>query len=283
MTRCLAIACTLAAIASSPAHAQTAGLQQIAGAQMYVQRVGTGPPILFLHGGLVFFDNNFAKQRDYFSSFREVIGFDRPGHGHSPDDGKPFSYRKMAEETAALIEALGIGPVDIVGHSDGGNIGLIVAAEHPNLVRRLVVSGANIRAGLPPEELKRRESWTPEQVTAKVREFETRLPPFMRADYEKVAPGGAAAWPVLMEKFYRLALVPIAVDPAALKQIRTPVLVIAGDKDFTSIEETLEIQRAIPKARLFIVPGTGHGTFTQQPELMNLAIRRFLEAPAAGK
>jgi pimeloyl-ACP methyl ester carboxylesterase len=56
------------------------------------------------------------------------------------------------------------------------------------------------------------------------------------------------------------------------------VLVIAGDRDFTSIEETTKIYRSLRKAQLFIVPGAGHGTFSERPELVNLAIRRFLEA-----
>jgi pimeloyl-ACP methyl ester carboxylesterase len=49
----------------------------------------------------------------------------------------------MAEDTAAVIEQLGLGLVDIAGHSGGGNIGLLLARDHPQLVRRLVISGAN--------------------------------------------------------------------------------------------------------------------------------------------
>jgi pimeloyl-ACP methyl ester carboxylesterase len=68
-------------------------------------------------------------------------------------------------------------------------------------------------------------------------------------------------------------------DPADLAAIQAPVLVIAGDKDFTSIEETAEIYRGLRKAQLFIVPGVGHGTFSGKAELVNLAIRQFLDAP----
>ena len=68
-------------------------------------------------------------------------------------------------------------------------------------------------------------------------------------------------------------------DAADLAAIQAPVLVIAGDKDFASLEETAEIFRGLRKARLFIVPGAGHGTFSDMPELVNLAIRRFLDAP----
>ena len=86
------------------------------------------------------------------SAFRTVIGVDRRGHGHSPDNGEPFSYKEMSEDMAALIVTLGVAPVDVVGHSDGGNIGLILARDHPGLVRRLVVSGANLKPGLAPAD-----------------------------------------------------------------------------------------------------------------------------------
>ena len=275
----VAAAALLASCAAVPR--ESSRFVEIGGAKIHVERFGAGAPIVFLHGGLVFFDNNFEKQRDYFASFREVIGIDRRGHGHSPDDARPFSYREMAEETAAVIRALGLGPVDVVGHSDGGNIGLILAREHPELVRRLAISGANLRPGLPPDELQRRASWTSAQVSEKTREIEAHLPPAFRIDYGKVAPDGTAHWPVLLEKSYRMWVTPVVIEPAELKLIKAPVLVIAGDHDFTSIEDTTEIYRALPRGQLLILPSTGHGTFSERPELVNLAIREFLERPDA--
>lgn len=269
------MACAWVASAATPLESGV--YRDIRNSRIYVETIGSGPPLLFLHGGLLYFDNSFAKQRDYFSSFRKVIGFDRPGHGHSPDNGKPFSYREMAEDTAAVIESLGIGPVDIVGHSDGADIGLILAHDHPALVRRLVISGTNIRAGLPPDELERRKQWSPEQTAEKLRQLEQQLQPHFRTDYESVAPKGEANWQNLLAKSYALWLTPVVIETAGLKSIQAPVLVIAGDKDFTSLEETTEIFRSLPHAQLFIVPGTGHGTFTERPDLMNQVVREFLE------
>ncbi len=258
---------------------ETRGYLDVRGSKIYVETFGSGTPIVFLHGGLLYFDNSFAKQRDYFASTRKVIGIDRPGHGHSPDNGRPFTYQEMAEDMAAVIEQLGIGPVDVVGHSDGGDVGLILARDHPQLVRRLVVSGANLTAGLPPEELKRRSQWSPQQLAEKVRQFEEKLPPKFRADYQAVAPDGAGQWEKFLLKSYPLWLTPVVVETTDLKTIRTPVLVIAGDKDFTSIEETVVIYRALPRGELLIVPGTGHMTFSERAELTNLAISEFLGRP----
>ena len=115
----------LAAIADSSNGTQR--YYEVRGAKLYTQIYGRGPPLVFLHGGLAFFDNSFAKQRDYFSSFRTVIGIDQRGHGHSPDGPWALSYKMMADDTAAIIEKLGLGPVDIVGHSDGGDLALVLS------------------------------------------------------------------------------------------------------------------------------------------------------------
>jgi len=281
----LAAACATAAMpAYSDGNATaTHRFYEVHGSKLYVETFGSGAPIVFLHGGLLYFDNNFDKQRDYFASFRKVIGIDRRGHGHSPDNAKPFSYQEMAEDTAAVIEQLGVGPVDVVGHSDGGNIGLILARDHPQLVRRLVISGANIRAGLPADELQRRSQWSPQQVAEKVRQIADRLPPNFRTDYQKVAPDGPEHWWTLLTKSYQLWQTPIVIETTDLKIIKLPVLVMAGDHDFSSIEDNVENYRSLPRAQLVILPGTGHGTFLERPELANLATREFLERPESDK
>lgn len=272
-----------------PAHADTtptnpaAQFIEVRGSRLYTETIGSGPPIVFLHGGILFFDNAFAKQRDYFASFRKVIGIDRRGHGHSPDDARPFTYQDMADDTAAVIEKLGVGPVDVIGHSDGGNVGLILAHDHPELVRRLIVSGANLRPGLSPAELEQRKSWSAQQVEDAARKLSAQLPPSFRSDYESVAPDGAARWWAFLSKSYRMWVMPVVISTADLKTIAAPVLVMAGDHDFTPLEETTEIYTSLQHAQLFILPGTGHGTMQDRPELANLAMREFLERPEAGK
>jgi pimeloyl-ACP methyl ester carboxylesterase len=252
---------------------------EVHGAKLYTQTFGRGAPVLFLHGGMLFFDNAFPKQRDYFAATHTVIGIDQRGHGHSPGGAWKLSYLGMAEDTAAIIERLGLGPVDIVGHSDGANIGLLLARDHPQLVRRLVISGANLRSGLSAAEFEERGKWSAEQTAAKVRELAARLPPWFKQDYASVSPDGADHYLSMLTKCYELWGQPIVMEPAALKKIAAPVLVMAGDHDFTSIEETTEIFRGLPRGRLLILPKTGHGTFGERPELVNLAIRDFLDEP----
>jgi pimeloyl-ACP methyl ester carboxylesterase len=252
---------------------------EVHGSRLYVQVSGSGPPVVFLHGGLHHFDNSFAKQRDEFSRSHTVIGIDQRGHGHSPDDVRPFSYQEMADDTAEVIRGLGLGPVDIVGHSDGADVALILASRRPDLVRRVAISGGNLRPGLPPAEAAVRQGWSERQLAEFLPTFEKKLPPNFRREYEAVEPDGVDHWSVVLAKSYRLWLTPVVIDAAGLAAIQAPVLVIAGDRDFASLDETAEIYRGIGKAQLFIVPGAGHATFSSKPGLVNLAILEFLDAP----
>jgi pimeloyl-ACP methyl ester carboxylesterase len=274
----LFVVCMVAAAgtyADNPAATQR--FYEVPGAKLYTETFGHGPPLLFLHGGMLFFDNNFAKQRDYFAAYRTVIGIDQRGHGHSPDGPWSLSYKLMADDTAAVLEQLNLGPVDVIGHSDGGDIALLLARDHPQLVRRVVVSGANLRSGLSAEEVQRRSQWPPEQSAAKLRTLADSLPPYFLADYGRVSPDGPDHWMKLLAKCYAMWITPVVIHPADLKRIAAPTLVMAGDHDFTSIEETVEIFRGLPQGQLIIVPATGHGTFESRPDLVNLAIREFLD------
>ena len=277
-------ACPAIAVSGPPEGAVAAGqFLDVRGSHLYVETIGSGPPLVFLHGGVLSFDNNFAKQRDDFAASHRVIGIDRRGHGHSPDDARPFDYRDMAEDTAAVIERLGVGPVDVIGHSDGGDVALILAHDHPELVRRVIVSGANLRAGLTPEQLEERATWTPARFDQAAHKLSDQLPGYFRTDYEKTSPDGAGRWWTFLAKTYRLWLTPQVVSPEELKAIAAPVLVMAGDDDFTPLAETIEIYRSLPHAQLFIVPGTGHGTMMDRPELVNAAMHEFLEHPVKAK
>ena len=253
---------------------------EVNGSKLWVEVYGSGGvPIVFLHGGLHHFANTFARQREDFSPTRQVVGIDQRGHGHSPDDARQFSCAEMAEDTAAVIRQLGLGQVDVVGHSDGGNGGLKLARAHPEMVRRLVVSGASLRPGLPPDEVLRRLAWSPEQLARFIPGFAAKMPGSFRADYAAVSPDGPDHWDAFLAKSCRLWLTPVVIEPADLKAIQAPVLVIAGDHDFSSIEEVAEIYRGLTKAQLFIVPGSGHGTFEERAPLVDLALREFLDRP----
>ncbi|HUL19408.1 MAG TPA: alpha/beta hydrolase [Steroidobacteraceae bacterium] len=279
----LAVCCMLSSAAARPdGFTPTHRFYEVRGAKLYTEEFGHGPPLLFLHGGMLFFDNTFTKQREYFASYRTVIGIDQRGHGHTPDGPWALSYKLMADDTAEVIAQLGLGPVDVVGQSDGGDVALLLARDHPQLVRRMVVSGANLRSGLSAEEVMQRRAWSSEHLTAKLQEITASMPRNFRADYGRVSPDGPDHWMVMLRKCYFMWIEPVVIAPSDLKRISAPVLVLAGDHDFTSLEETVELYRGLPHGQLMILPATGHGTLQSRPDLVNLAIRQFLDPTDSG-
>jgi len=270
-----------AGAAVADASGVTGRFYEVRGARIYVETMGHGPPLLFLHGGMAFFDNSFAKQRDYFAGQRTLIGIDQRGHGHSPDGPWTLSYQLMADDTAAIIGQLGLGPVDVIGQSEGGNIALLLARDHPELVRRVIVSGANLRSGLTPEQVREQRALSPDRLNAKLQKLSDSLPANYRPDYGRVSPDGADHWMTLLGKSYFMWIEPVVIEPADLRKIAAPVLVMAGDRDLTGVEETAEIYRGLPHAELFIVPGSGHGTLQTRAELVDPVLREFLEQSTA--
>ena len=108
---------------------------------------GDGPPLVLLHGGLVdarFFEPNIGVLAERF----HVYTPERRGHGHTPDVDGPITYQVMADDTIAFLDDVVAGPADLVGHSDGAVIALLVAIQRPDLVNRLVmISGGFDKSG----------------------------------------------------------------------------------------------------------------------------------------
>jgi pimeloyl-ACP methyl ester carboxylesterase len=178
----------------------------------------------------------------------------------------------MAEDTAALLQQLHLGPADIVGYSDGGNVALLLARYHPDLVRRVVVSGANFRGDFAGLFAYVRLRWgTSEQ------RFAAGIPVTVRHDYDAVSPYGDRHWGVLVAKTKDLWTTWTVISPEDLRAIRTPVLIMAGDHDVISLEHTIALYRSLPAGRLCILPNTGHETMTERPSLFNELTRAFLD------
>jgi pimeloyl-ACP methyl ester carboxylesterase len=254
--RRLSLAATLALALAAPLLAQTAApgnWAEVNGHRLYYERSGHGHPLLLLHGGGNSIQGSFSKQLEEFGRTHELVAPEQVGQGHTPDVDGAITYGAMADDTAALLQRLGLRDVDVVGWSDGGNVALILALRHPELVRRLVVSGANFAPeGLPADDLR-----------------------FMRERESKPDPAAKA----IDRKLNHLWLhgpTTAELSPALLARIQKPVLVLAGDHDAILLDHTIALFRALPKARLCILPATGHATFNERPQWVNAIILGFL-------
>jgi pimeloyl-ACP methyl ester carboxylesterase len=159
---------------------------------------------------------------------------------------------------------------------------LLLARDYPQLVRHGVISGANLRSGLSAEEVQRRRAWSSEQLASKLQAITDSMPANFRTDYGRVSPDGPDHWMIMLSKCYLMWITPVVIEASNLKRISAPVLVMAGDHDFTSLQETVEIYRALPHGQLMILPATGHGTLQTRADTVNLAIREFLATAESG-
>ena len=247
--------------AAAPAIAAPGAYALVHGRRMYYEVHGAGPPLVLLHGGGNTILGSFARQIPLFAQTHLVIGLEQFGHGHSDDVDGELSYSRMAEDTAELLRQLHVSQADIVGWSDGGIIGLILAARHPELVRRLVISGANLRPdGVRPEFLD--------------------PPPALTGPGAAAAPDHAAVMQRKLKTLWSTAPTVADIDERQLARIQAPTLVMAGDSDIIRPEHTREIARLIPHARLCVIPSAPHATFSSRPDLVNPIILSFLAGPA---
>jgi pimeloyl-ACP methyl ester carboxylesterase len=225
----------------------------IHGHRMYYAVRGSGPVLVLLHGGGDSGEHSFERQLDVFLQHHRIIAPDQVGQGHTPDVAGALSYTSMAQDTATLLTSLKLKRVDVVGFSDGGILALILAIRHPELVRRLVISGVNVSPeGLSAEQLR------------ELRDAQIRTPTTVA---EKLA------------KLWLTSPTANELSLGMLSKIDRPVLVISGDRDAITLEHTLQIFQALPKAELCVLPGTDHATFSGRPEWLNPIISAFLDRP----
>jgi pimeloyl-ACP methyl ester carboxylesterase len=112
------------------------------GVRTWYAEHGTGEPIVLLHGAFTDASQFRATVPALAERFR-VLTPERRGHGHTPDIPGPITYELMAADTAAFLDTLQIGRAQLVGHSDGANVALLVALTRPDLVGRLVLISGN--------------------------------------------------------------------------------------------------------------------------------------------
>jgi pimeloyl-ACP methyl ester carboxylesterase len=236
---------------------------------MYYQLYGRGRPLVLLHGGGSTIEESFSQQIPYFARSRLIVAPEQAGHGRTRDLAGPLSYAEMAEHTAALLDTLHIENADVLGWSDGGDVGLILAVRHPRLVHRLAVTGANITPAADsdtPEVLAEIQGWNPSEDKDG------------QARYGRLSADSAAHFVVFAEKLKQLWLThptPDDLGPGILKRIQIPTLVMAGDHDVIRLEHTVGLFRSLPRARLLIVPNSPHNTLNEHADWLNPLIASF--------
>ena len=202
----------------------------IRGIRMYCETYGSGRPLLLIHGNngnIAAFENNIP----YFAPKYRVIVADSRAQGKSRDDGQELTFEIMADDYAALLDVLNIESADVIGWSDGGITGLLMAMRHPGKVNRLVASGANLR----PDA----SEFTPEVSEGARQKYQRDKDKIWSTEKEK------NAW-----KLFMLAWLEPNIRSAALRAVQCPTLISCGDHDIISLDHTVEIYRSVSHAAL---------------------------------
>ena len=228
------------------------------GVELYYEVYGSGEPVLMVHGnGLSI--GSLSAQIDHFRENFMVIAMDSRDQGRSGDSAGPLTFEVMTDDLAALIDHLGIGPVNVLGWSDGGIEGLLLGIRHPSKVKKIAAMAANLNPSedaIYPEVIDLIESMV-EAVS-------------QQADTQE----GRRALKVMS-----IMLDQPNIDPTALEAITAPTLVLAGDYDTIRDEHTLEIFHHIPNSQLAILPNSTHMVPFDDPELFNATVERFFSTP----
>ena len=247
---------------------------EIEGAQIHVEIKGlhSGPPLVFLHGGLgsiADFQHLLPLLQDRF----RLICIDSRGQGCSTMGHAPLTYERMAQDVRAVLRHLNVGPATLVGHSDGGIIALRLAAAHAPEVSGVVTIGAHwqlaendpIRALLGEVTPESWQSMYPQSHA----EYCAHNP---EPDVQRITRDVAHLW---------LSTGPDGYPGETVREITCPLLIIRGDEDdMVSRQNAFELAERVAGAQLLNLPFCGHAVQDEQPELVVWALHAFLKKTA---
>lgn len=167
-----------------------------------------------------------------------------------------------------MLTQLKVDSADFFGWSMGGGIALQIALKHPEMVRKVAVSGtAFFPSGQIANQQETMASLTPEM-----------FPLEWRQEYEKKNPD-PKGFPTLLAKVKQFAAEWKGMKPEEIKSIKAPVLIILGDAHIVRPEHAVEMFRLLPHAKLAVLPITDHFAPVQRPEWIAAMVQEFLEAP----
>ena len=226
---------------------------QLTGVKLYYETYGTGEPLLLLHGNGESI-HSFRKQIKDLAQHYQVIAVDSRAQGKSVDTlTARLTYELFADDMKTLLDSLRLPKASILGWSDGGNTGLLMALRYPGRVHKLVTMGANLFPTTEAVDGKMlRQSEQARQALAKKGDPRQRL--------------------------LTLVLTEPHLSYQALTAIKCPTLIMAGEKDIIKEAHTRAITAHIPQARVAILKGATHYAPQENAPLFNQAVLDFLAA-----
>jgi len=282
-------------IAGNPATVAS-GFVQNAGAEIYYERTGSGPTIVFAHG-LGGNHLSWWQQVPYFSSRYTCVTFAHRGFSPSRITSGSVDPALFEGDLLALVDHLKLEEVRLVAQSMGGWTCLNFTLSHPRRVLALVMAstgGAVDPNSLDAVDRKKIESWSAAHAEAQANLLKRGIHPAAGERMERENP----ALEFLYREIDRLSIgldkealrakgmASRTLSAAVLKQLKVPVLFISGVEDAVfPPPEAAALANLVPGAKLESVPEAGHSVYFQRPEIFNSLVAEFFEKhqrPTAG-
>lgn len=244
--------------------------------------LGEGPPVVFLHG-LFGQGRNFAAIARPLAARARVLLPDLRNHGNSPHaDG--MTYRDIARDVAETLDAEGVGPVAVIGHSMGGKVAMTLALTEPGRVSRLLVSDiaprpysgtlaryADAMRALPLSPGLPRAA-ADAALAADVPDAGVRAFLLHSLRFDTATP----SWRVGLAQI-SAGMADILDFPDIATPYGGPALFVSGDRsDYITPEDRPHIRALFPRARFASVKGAGHWVHADQPEAFRAIVEAFL-------
>jgi pimeloyl-ACP methyl ester carboxylesterase len=243
-------------------NAEAGEYAEVNGVRIYYEIYGEGQPLVMIHGNGSSI-KDFATLIDEFKVDYQVIVADSRAHGRSDQGTETLSYRLLAEDWNALLEHLGTQDTYLFGYSDGGNIGLLLAINHPDKVARMAIMGANLR-----NDDTAMHDFAFNAINGSGPYFE-----------EKISSGDTSKDWALIGKRVAMMSNQVEIPLSEVALIQQPVMVMLADEDAIPVEHAVEIYQSLPNAHLVILPGMTHMAGLEDPEFFNVILRRFFDNP----
>lgn len=247
-----------------------------------------GPTIVLLHGWALSSDLNwFSGVYDVAAGHGPVLAPDMRGHGRGLRSAKRFTLEVLADDTAALIEHLGVGPVVLAGYSMGGSVALLTWRHHRHLVAGMVLMSTavrwrtsvreriiwssmaaveyGLRLGAPEGGMADRYLRMAVEQSGQLKQYKS----WVKAEIRRGDPSDIAAAGRGLSAFD-------AHDFARQVDVPTTVVVTANDRLIRAVRQR-ELAEAVPGAQLVEVDGA-HNAWLVRPQQFNGAVDEALSS-----
>jgi pimeloyl-ACP methyl ester carboxylesterase len=267
------------------------GFVEVAGARVYYLHAGSGEPMLLIHG-LVGSSADWRNNIGALAGHASVYAIDLVNMGRSQRvGGLDATLAATANRIVAAMDALGVAAADIVGHSHGGAVALMLAALHPERVRRLILfAPANPYNRSTDPVVRLYSSWWGGLVAWAV--------PYLPAWIQRIAVGGMYGGSSRVVDSSLVEIAGCLRSPASLRHVlcitrgwfaeeaklkavlrrlkRVPTLLVWGDRDLTvSLSSGIRLHRKLRGSELMVMPG-GHSVFEEAPMAANRVVLEWL-------